>query len=101
MALHRANKNVELEKQEITANVEQLEAQDDKARNQLVQKKRNQAEAQRLVNQLINTVRESETNIRITYEKIENEKKVISEYSKDINQGEKDLKELMDLYGTV
>jgi chromosome segregation protein len=93
-------KNVELEKQEITANVEQLEAQDDKARNQLVQKERNQAEAQRLVNQLINTVRESETNIRITYEKIENEKKVISEYSKDINQGEKDLKELMDLLST-
>ena len=49
---------------------------------------------------MINTVRESETNIRITYEKIENEKKVISEYSKDINQGEKDLKELMDLLST-
>ena len=52
------------------------------------------------MNQLINTVRESETNIRITYEKIKNEKKVISEYSKDINQGEKDLKELMELLRT-
>ena len=38
-----------------------------------------------------------DTNIRITQEKIENEKKVITEYGKDIEQGELDLKELMDL----
>lgn len=93
-------KNAELEKQEITLNVEKLEAEEEKARSQLIQKERNQADAQRLVNQLINSVRESETNIRITYEKIENEKKVINEYSKDIVQGEKDLKELMDLLST-
>jgi chromosome segregation protein len=93
-------KNAEIEKQEITANVDKLEAEDEKARGQLIQKERHQADAQRLVNQLINAVRESETNIRITHEKIENEKKVITEYSKDIEQGEKDLKELMDLLST-
>lgn len=90
-------KNAEKEKQEITLNAEKSEAEEEKARGQLTQKERNQADAQRLVNQLINAVRESETNIRITKEKIENEKKVIGEYSKDIEQGERDLKELMDL----
>ena len=93
-------KKAEIEKKEITANVEKLEAEDDKARSQLTKKERHQADAQRLVNQLINTVRDSKTNIRITHEKIENEKKVITEYSKDIEQGEKDLKELMDLLNT-
>lgn len=93
-------KNAEKEKQEITVNAEKLEAEDEKARNQLIQKERNQSDAQRLVNQLLNATRESETTIRITKEKIENEKKVIDGYSRDIEQGEKDLKELMDLLST-
>jgi chromosome segregation protein len=93
-------KNAEKEKKEITVTAEKLEAEDERARNQLIQKERNQSDAQRLVSQLHNAIREAETNIRITKEKIENEKKVIGEYSKDITQGEKDLKELMDLLST-
>ena len=89
--------NAEKEKKEITKSSEELETADEKARAQLLDKERQQAEAQRQVSQLHNSIREADTNIRITKEKIENEKKVITEYTKDIQQGEIDLKELMDL----
>ncbi len=89
--------NAEKEKKEITKNADELESSDGKSRAQLLEKERQQADAQRQVSQLYNAIREADTNIRITKEKIENEKKVISEYSKDIQQGEIDLKELMDL----
>lgn len=89
--------NAEKEKKEITKNATELESADEKSRAQLIEKERQQAEAQRQVSQLYNAIREADTNIRITKEKIENEKKVITEYSKDIQQGEIDLKELMDL----
>ena len=89
--------NAEKEKKEITKNTDELESADEKARAQLIEKERQQGEAQRQVSQLHNAIREADTNIRITKEKIENEKKVITEYTKDIEQGEIDLKELMDL----
>lgn len=89
--------NAEKEKKEILKSSEELEATDEKARAQLIEKERQQGEAQRQVSQLHNAIREADTNIRITKEKIENENKVIKEYSKDIEQGEIDLKELMDL----
>jgi chromosome segregation protein len=89
--------NAEKEKQEITLATEKLEAENERARGQLIQKERNQADAQRQVSLLHNAIREAETNLQITNEKIENEKKVITQYTKDIEQGEIDLKELMDL----
>lgn len=89
--------NAEKEKKEITKTATELESADEKSRAQLIEKERQQADAQRQVSQLYNAIREADTNIRITKEKIENEKKVITEYSKDIEQGELDLKELMDL----
>ncbi len=89
--------NAEKEKKEISKTAEELESSDEKARSQLIEKERQQADAQRQVSQLYNAIRDADTNIRITREKIENEKKVITEYGKDIEQGEVDLKELMDL----
>ncbi|RNC83758.1 MAG: chromosome segregation protein SMC [Balneola sp.] len=89
--------NAEKEKKEISRTAEELESSDEKARSQLIDKERQQADAQRQVSQLYNAIRDADTNIRITREKIENEKKVITEYGKDIEQGEVDLKELMDL----
>lgn len=89
--------NAEKEKKEISKTSEDLEQSDEKFRSQLIEKERQQADAQRQVSQLFNAIREADTNIRITKEKIENEKKVITEYGKDIEQGEIDLKELMDL----
>ncbi|MEX0608080.1 MAG: chromosome segregation protein SMC [Balneolaceae bacterium] len=89
--------NAEKEKKEITKNTEELETADEKARTDLQAKERGQAEAHRSVSQLHNAIREADTNLRITKEKIENEKKVITGYGKDIEQGEKDLKELIEL----
>ncbi len=93
-------RNAEKEKVEITTKAEQLEVENENARAQLLQKERQQGDAQRQVSQLHNAVLEAETNIRITKEKIENEKKVITEYTRDIDQAEVDLKELMDLLGS-
>ena len=89
--------NAEKEKKEINQKTDELEQADEQARLQLTEKERQQAEANRRVSQLYNAIREADTNIRITKEKIQNEKKVITEYQKDIEQGEIDLKELMDL----
>jgi chromosome segregation protein len=89
--------NADKEKKEITKGAEELEEADEKARAELIEKERQQAEAQRRVSQLHNVMREADTNLRITREKIENEKKVIAEYAKDIESGERDLKELIEL----
>jgi chromosome segregation protein len=89
--------NADKEKREIAKSLEELEEADEKARAQLIEKERQQAEAQRRVSQLHNTVREADTNLRITREKIENEKKVITEYAKDIESGQEDLEELTEL----
>ncbi|MFN1834897.1 chromosome segregation protein SMC [Balneola sp. MJW-20] len=89
--------NADKEKKEISKLNEELEENDEKARQQLVEKERQQAEAQRKVSQLHNAIRDADTTLRITREKIENEKKVIAEYAKDIEQGQIDLKELTEL----
>ena len=89
--------NAEKEKKEINKANEDFESSDEKARANLLEKEKQQAEAQRRVSQLHNAIREADTSLRITKEKIQNEEKVIKEYSKDIEQGEIDLKELMDL----
>ncbi|MEX0719794.1 MAG: chromosome segregation protein SMC [Balneolaceae bacterium] len=89
--------NAEKEKKEIAKSTGELETADEKARAELQAKERGQAEAQRSVSQLHNAIREADTNLRITKEKIENENKVIIGYGKDIEQGEKDLKELIEL----
>lgn len=89
--------NADKEKREMTLATEKMEAELERAQAQLTNKERNQAEAQRHVSQLYNSIRETETSLRITKEKIENERKVITQYTKDIEQGEVDLKELTDL----
>lgn len=89
--------NAEKEKKEINVAAEEFETSDEKARTKLLEKEKQQAEAQRHVSQLYNAIREADTSLRISKEKIQNEEKVIKEYSKDIEQGEIDLKELMDL----
>ena len=90
--------NADKEKKEILAKAEELEQAEETARGQLSEKERNQAEAQRRVSQLHSKIRDTETNLRITKEKISNEKGVIEQYTKDIEQGEQDLKDLRDLF---
>ena len=68
-----------------------LEAEDEQARKTLVEKERAQSEAQRRVQSLAEAVQEATTQIRIAQQKIESEEKVLSEYKRDIEQGNKDL----------
>ncbi|MEO1021873.1 MAG: chromosome segregation protein SMC [Bacteroidota bacterium] len=90
----------EKEKRKVSSETERLEEAEDKARLQLSGKEQAQAEAQRHVSQLHNAIREADTSIRITAEKIQNEQKVIEQYKKDIEQGEADLTELAQLLET-
>jgi len=89
--------NADKEKKEISQKVEELEGNEEKARNHLLEKERNQAEAQRRVSQLHASIREMETNLRITKEKIVNEEGVIKQHENDIEQASKDLTELEQL----
>ncbi|MEX0769117.1 MAG: chromosome segregation protein SMC [Balneolaceae bacterium] len=87
-------KNAEKEKKEIVGSLEEREEKEEKARHELVEKERQQAEAQRHVNQLESALREMETNLRITREKISHEENVIKQYAEDIKQSSQDLEEL-------
>lgn len=96
--LEKRIKNADKEKKEILAKNEELEEAEEKARNLLNEKERNQAEAQRRVSQLHSKIRDTETTLKITEEKIANEKGVIEQYTNDIEQGEQDLEELRELF---
>lgn len=98
--LKKRIENAANEKKEIIKKIDELEEADEKARQDLMTREKEQAETQRNVNRLHNKIREADTNIRITLEKIQNEEKVIGEYDKDIQQGEADLKELNKLLRT-
>ncbi|MCC5914616.1 MAG: chromosome segregation protein SMC [Balneolaceae bacterium] len=89
--------NSEKEKREISSRLEELEESEEKARTRLLDKERNQAEAQRRVNQLHSSIREMETNLKITREKIINEENVIKQHLSDIEQSGKDLTDLQEL----
>ncbi|TVR30372.1 MAG: chromosome segregation protein SMC [Balneolaceae bacterium] len=89
--------NSEKEKKEIGSRLEELEESEEKARTRLLDLERNQAEAQRRVSQLYSSVRDMETNLRITKEKIINEEGVIKQHQTDIEQSGKDHAELEEL----
>ncbi len=90
--------NADKEKKEILAKSETLEEAEEKTRQVLSEKEREEADAQRRVSQLASTVREAETGLQITREKIKTEKNVIEQYTNDIEQAEQDLKELRELF---
>lgn len=89
--------NAVKEKRELAKALEQREETEEKARKELIKKEREQADAQRHVNQLDASIREMETTLRITREKISNAKEVISQHEKDITQGNLDLEDLEEL----
>jgi chromosome segregation protein len=95
--LQKRISNAEKEKKELGLRLEELEENEEQARNKLIEKERNQAEVQRRVSQLHSSIREMETNLKITGEKILNEKGVIKQHESDIEQSGKDLAELEQL----
>lgn len=90
--------NADKEKKEILTKAEKLEKEEETARNALNEKERNQSEAQRRVSQLHSKIRDTETTLQITREKISNEEGVIEQYTKDIEQSEKDLEDLREAF---
>ncbi|MGF1671297.1 MAG: chromosome segregation protein SMC, partial [Balneolaceae bacterium] len=91
--------NAEKEKRELTKALEEREEAEEKAQKELIDKERGQAEAQRYVNQIDSSIRDMETSLKITREKISNSKEVIEQHEKDIRQGNQDLKDLEELKG--
>ncbi|SHE81535.1 condensin subunit Smc [Fodinibius roseus] len=90
--------NADKEKKEILSKAKKLEQEEESAREALTEKERLQSEAQRRVSQLHSKIRDTETNLQITREKISNEEGVIEQYSKDIRQSEQDLKDLREAF---
>jgi len=89
--------SAQFEKIELQQKLSSLEKEDEKARNALLRKERAQVEAQRRVQSLAEAIQEATTQIRIAHQKIESEEKVLSEYKRDIKQGNKNLAELQQI----
>ncbi|WP_372635192.1 chromosome segregation protein SMC [Fodinibius sp.] len=90
--------NADKEKKEILSKAKKLEQEEESAREALTEKERLQSEAQRRVSQLHSRIRDTETKLQITREKISNEEGVIEQYGKDIQQSEQDLKDLREAF---
>lgn len=85
------------EKSEIDRELQKLETLEEKTRQELIGKERAEAEIRQRVQQLADKIREKETGLRITREKIENEESVIRRYLEDKKQSTADLDELTSL----
>lgn len=90
--------NADKEKKEILSKAKKLEQEEETAREALTEKERIQSEAQRRVSQLHSRIRDTDTNLQITREKISNEEGVIEQYGRDIEQSEQDLKDLREAF---
>ncbi|TVQ65555.1 MAG: chromosome segregation protein SMC [Balneolaceae bacterium] len=86
--------NAGKEKTELAESVSRLEAQEETARAELIEKERIEAEYKRKSTQLHSSIRDLETTLRILKEKIVNEESVIKQYTSDIEQSQLDLQEL-------
>lgn len=86
--------NAETEKEEFIRTIERLEQQEQSAREALRQKEMKLGEAQKNAHTLQNTIRETDTTLKITREKIVNEENTIKQYELDIYQAEEEIKNL-------
>lgn len=86
--------NAETEKEEFIRSIEQLENQEQAAREALRRKEMLLGEAQKHAHTVQNAIREMETTLKITREKIINEENTIKQYELDIYQSEEEIKQL-------
>lgn len=84
----------EKEKAEIAASLESLEVREEELRKGLTEKERIEAELRKRTGHLTNTIRELESGLKITAEKIAGEEKMIRQSEEDIRQAKSDLEEL-------
>lgn len=90
--------NADAEKTQLLKKAGQLEQQEATIREALNEKERRQSDAQRRADQIASNLRDKETSLQITHEKIKNEQDIIKQYEKDIKEGQKDLKEMNELF---
>ncbi len=86
-----------IEKKGFSEKLGQLETADEQARARLLEKEKYEAEVKRRFTQLQIVIRELETTLQITKEKIVNEENVIKQHKADIEQSRIDLNELEEL----
>lgn len=89
--------NADSEKQQLSKRISELERQEEQARNLLTEKEKTEAEAKKRVSQIYSSIRDLETTLKITKEKIKNEQQVVQQHQSDIEQSNIDLKELHEL----
>lgn len=86
--------NAENDKEQLGRDLEQFERQENAARETLRAKEQRLAKVQQEVQQLQNAIRETDTTIKITGEKIVNEQNTIKQYEQDIYQSEEEINRL-------
>lgn len=89
--------NADAEKQQLSQRISELERLEEQARNRLTDKEKIEADAKKRVSQIYSSVRDLETALKITKEKIKNEHQVVQQHQTDLEQSSIDLKELHDL----
>ncbi|MCH8524956.1 MAG: AAA family ATPase, partial [Balneolales bacterium] len=85
--------NADKEKEELSRNLETLEKQLLVSRDTLTERETEQGHAMRLVSRLSNEIRDAETTITISNEKIVAEQNVIDQYENDVVMSEGEIKE--------
>ncbi|MCC5927260.1 MAG: chromosome segregation protein SMC [Bacteroidetes bacterium] len=85
--------NADKEKEELSRNLETLEKQLLVSRDTLTDRETEQGHAMRLVSRLSNEIRDAETTITISNEKIVAEQNVIDQYENDVVMSEGEIKE--------
>jgi chromosome segregation protein len=89
--------NAEKEKEELQRQLDQTEQQKILAKDTLTEKETDQTHALRNVNRLSEEIREADTTLSISQEKIISEQNVISQYENDVSLSEVEIKDFKKL----
>ncbi|MEX0778159.1 MAG: chromosome segregation protein SMC [Balneolales bacterium] len=86
--------NATTAKDDLNRKVDELEQSETRAQQVLLEHDREENEAQKVVNRIYNKLKDSQTTLKITNEKIKNEKGVIQQFEQDIIQSETDIRDM-------
>jgi len=89
--------NVEKEKEELQRQLEHTEHQKTVAKDTLAEKESDQVHTLRIVTRLGEDIRNTDTTLSISHEKIISEQNVISQYENDVSLSENEIKEFKKL----
>ncbi|MEX0639335.1 MAG: chromosome segregation protein SMC [Balneolaceae bacterium] len=86
--------SAEKERSEIGDLLEEKEQKEQQSREEMISREQHLAEMRKSAGNIESSIREMETRIRITSEKVSNEESLIGRYKEDIRQAEEDLDEM-------